>query len=195
MIRFLNAAQRALCADGQILLTEETASTVASQETYSVPGDYFKIDAVFLNNMATSQCRLLPMSRQDRDPQNGTGTPRFYYVSGRNVSGSNAYTIGLNPIPDTSGTNDLVIYIRQLPLDMVSGGQAPEVIQPWQDALVAYATWKCYRRRGREWLSMAQDAHAEWNEWLQKAKRYVNPLMRDLPYQVYDNGGYASWWE
>ena len=30
---------------GQILLTEETASTVASQETYSVPSDYYKIDA------------------------------------------------------------------------------------------------------------------------------------------------------
>ena len=160
-----------------------------------MPSDYYKIDAVFLYGATGSQYRLLPISRQDRDATQSTGTPVFYYVSGGNVSGSNSYSIGLNPIPSSSGTNDLIIYIRQLPADMVSGGQAPEVIQPWQDALVSYAVWKCYRRRGKDWIAMAQSAQQEWMTWLQKAKRYVNPLMRDLPYQVYDNGGYMSFWE
>jgi hypothetical protein len=196
VVAFLNQAQRKLCAVGQILLTEETASTVASQETYSVPSDYYKIDAVFLARGAgQTNIRLLPMMRNDRDPSASTGTPTRYYVSGRNVSGVNSFVIGLNPVPAASGTSDLTIHIRQMPLVMVSGGQAPEVPQPWQDALVSYAVWKALRRRGREWQSLAQEAAAEWADWLKKAERYVNPLMRDVPNQVYDNGGYLGWWD
>src|SRR3990167_4835153 len=127
ILQFLNEGQRKICWDGNLMLTCASASTVASQEVSSVPTDYLAIHAVFLYRSTGAQRKLVPMSLNERDPSKSTGDPSFYYIAGRNVSGANANTFGLNPIPSASGTSDLEVYYTQSPLAMVSGGQAPEI--------------------------------------------------------------------
>lgn len=189
----LNEAQRIMCFEGKVLMTCATASTVAAQEEYSLPSDFGKMEAVFLYSSTTAKQKLTPIRVGQRDPLKTQGIPAWYYVWGLNVSSVNAITIGLNPIPSTSGSSDLEIYYRQLPLTMVSGGQAPEVPTQWQDGLTAYAAWKTYQRRGREWQSMARDAQAEWQGWINMAKRYTNPLTTDSPTSSNDSAGYMYW--
>jgi len=191
MVRFLNIAQRNLCAEGDIMLSHWTASTVASQEEYSVPSDFLNGSAVFLYNTTTGhKVKLKPITVHQRDPNKTTGNPLYYYIHGLNVSSVNSYSIGLNPIPSTSGTSDLELWGRQQPLTMVTGGQAPEIMTPWQDYLVAYAAWACYMRRGPDFKAMADDMWAIWTRGIEKAKAWRNPLMNDYPIEAVDTAGY-----
>jgi len=173
-------------------MTCAVASTVAAQEEYSMPSDYLRMECVFLNR-TPDKLKLTPIRVTQRDPRASQGVPERYWIWGLNVSSVNSLTIGLNPVPLAAGTSDLHIYYRQLPLTMVAAGQAPEIPIQWQDALVSYAVWKTYRRRGREWAQMAREAQTEWEEWLKRARRYSNPLMTDVPTQVLDTGGYHTW--
>lgn len=193
MVRWLNMAQRNICAEGNILISNWYASTVASQETYTVPSDFLRVLAVFIYNTTTGTKRKLrPIDIQMRDPAKNTGSPAFYYVGGINVSGVNSYMLGLNPIPSSSGSSDLELYGRQQPLTMVAAGQAPEIMTPWQDYLVAYAANRVYMRRGPSYASMADRMWAEWERGIQKAKEFKNPLMEDWPTTIPDAAGYGS---
>ncbi len=195
MIRWLNIAQRNLCAEGDLMMSSWTTSTVANQEEYSVPTDFLHVSAIFIYNTTSGAKRKLkPMDIQQRDAGQRTGTPLYYTVWGRNVSGVNSYTLVLNPIPDSSGVNDLVMYGRQQPLTMVAGGQAPEIMTPWQDYLIAYAAWASYMRRGPEWQPMADRMWMIWERGLKKAQSWVNPLMDDFPTTITDVMGYGVMW-
>lgn len=191
-IRWLNIAQRNLCAEGDLMLSSWTTSTVASQEEYTVPSDFLKVRAIAIYNTTTGvKQKLKGIDLQQRDFSQQTGSPAFYFISGRNVSGVNNYTIGLNPIPSTSGSSDLIMYGRQQPLTMVTAGQAPEIMTPWQDYLIAYAAWAAYTRRGKEWQSMAREMWALWERGLKKATEWHNPLMDDFPTTITDVMGYG----
>jgi hypothetical protein len=191
ILRFLNEGQRKLCLEGGILVSCWTTSTVASQEEYSIPADFTRVRSVFLYQTNGSQIKLTPIRMEQRDPSQSLGTPVFYYVWGLNVSSANQPTICLNPIPSTSGTSDLRIFGHQVPLDMVSGGQAPEVMWQWQDALSTYGVWRCLQRRGLKYESMARDAQAEWEDWVNQARRFHNPMGLDQPTTMVDTGGYT----
>lgn len=193
IVRFLNIAQRKLAFETDILLTCATASTVASQEVYSVPTDMLHVVAVYINRSGTKQ-KLRHISVNQRDPRGSPGTPQFYYVWGRNVSGSNSYVIGLNPIPADSGTSDLEIYYKQQPVTMVNDSQAPEVFTPVRDALISYACWKVFARDHTASLPLADRYRSEWEEWLRKIKEYINPLSHDTPTLIQDTAGYTVVW-
>ena len=192
MVRFLNIAQRNLCAEGNIMISYWTSSRVASQETYTVPSDFLRVLAVFIYNTTSGhKQKLRPIDIQSRDPSQSTGNPLYYYVGGINVSGNNSYTLGLNPIPSSSGSSDLIMYGRQQPTTMVTGGQAPEIMTPWQDYLIAYAANRCYVRRGPQWGSHADRMWAEWERGIKKAIEFRNPLMEDWPTTIQDVAGYG----
>lgn len=148
---------------------------------------------MFWNN-GTSALKLTPMPVHLRDPEANTGNPTHYYIHGANLSGVNSYILGLNAVPSASGTNDIMLYGKQLPLTMVSGGQAPEVHTAFQDALPAYAEWMIQKRRGRDWQNQANAAGAEWERWIQKAQTWTNPLMMDFPTQIPDIAGLTTYY-
>jgi hypothetical protein len=192
IVRWLNEAQRKICWEGGILVSAWTASTVANQEAYSVPSDWIKVRGVFIANAALSSYRkLVPIRMEQRDARLTTGTPLYYYSWGLNVSGNNVPTINLNPIPDTSGSSDLVMYGQQIGADMVSGGQAPEVMYQWQDALSCYAAMRWYQRLGKDWRPQALDCASEWQDWVNKAKAYKNPMGIDTPTSMNDDMAYT----
>ena len=192
ILRFLNEGQRKISFEGGILPSSWTTSTVASQEQYSVPSDFVRIRSVFLYRSTGSKRKLTHIRMEQRDPQKNTGIPAYYYIWGLNVSGANQPTVNLNPIPDAGGTSDLEIYGHQVPLDMVNGGQAPEVMFQWQDGLSCYAVWRCLQRRGLKYQGMAQDAQAEWEDWVNQARRFHNPMSLDSPSSIEDTAGYSA---
>jgi len=191
MVRFLNVAQRNLCVEGDILLSEWTTSTVAGQEEYSVPTDFLNVSSIFIYDTTVGhKVKLKPITIHQRDPAKNQGYPCFYYVHGLNVSSVNSYTLGLNPIPSFSGTSNLELWGRQQPQTMVTGGTAPEILTPWQDYLVAYAAWCTYVRRGPDFRPYANDMWQIWQRGLEKAKAWRNPLMNDYPMEAADTAGY-----
>lgn len=194
IVALLNEAQIKLCMEAYLMMTKETSSTVASQEAYSVPSDFLKIEAVFIYNTTTGNKRKLrPIDLMRRDPTRSTGDPLYYYIWGLNVSSANSFTVNLQPIPSTSGTSDLEIWIRQSPVAMVSGGAAPEIPEHFQYALPCYAAWKLFQRdQSALSLSLAGMYRAEWNEWVESAKAFINPLTLDQPTTIPDVMGYTS---
>ena len=138
ILAFLNEKQVELCADTDVLLTCLTASTVTNQQEYSVPSDYFSIQAIKLYRTSGDSAKLwLAQCRIDElDPTMATGSPVRFALWGLNVSGSNSMAFFLDPIPNPGGTDDLRIYVRQIPQTMVSGGQGPEVVLRWEHAVV-----------------------------------------------------------
>lgn len=192
----LNKAQRSLCGEGMILLTCAKTTTVAGQETYNLPADYWKMECPFW--YGTTPTHLLPMNVGDRDPRQRTGSPTNYYIWGSNVSSANQYVLGLNPIPAVNGsTNDLEVFYRQMPRKMIHSTEgtavAPEVNEMWQDAMTEYALMSIYRRLGGDFKDLYKDHRAVWQNFMQKAKEYVNPLQFDYPISRRDTGLYT--WE
>lgn len=173
--------------------TCHTASTVADQQEYSVPSDFYSVEGVRWTDSGGAKKWLTPI--KIRQLGDDSGSPNAYAEWGLNVSGANSPAIWLDPIPDASGSSDIEIFIKAMPLTMVSGGQAPEVPVAWQDSLVSYAVWKALRRRGREWQQMALEAKAEWMEWLKAAKKWSATIVTDVPYRTNDTGGYMASWE
>jgi len=196
ILALLNEGQIRICMESYLMMTCATSSTVADQEVYSVPSDFIKIESVFIYNTSTGhKVRLKPMSVLDRDPAKNTGNPLYYYIWGRNVSSANSFTIGLRPIPSTSGTSDIEIFFRQLPLTMVSGGQAPEIPTHFQYALPCYALWKLFQRdQSPIGVSLARMYQGEWDEWVKEAESFINPLTLDMPTTIRDEMGYSVAW-
>lgn len=143
-----------------------------------------KIEGVFIDTKLKAE----PFRVTQRDPREQAGKPTGYYMFGANVSNANAQTINFNPVPDA--VYEVKIFYRQLPLTMVSGGQGPEVPIQWHDSFVSYVLWKVYRRRGREWAEMRNEAKMEWESWMQKARRYAQQHQTDHPTRVDDTAGY-----
>ena len=181
IVAWLNTAQRELCTQGRILLSQWTGATVSGQSDYSVPSDYLEIMACFLYRTTGDMAkRLLPLRPiVERDPAHPTGTPQRAFIHGANVSGNNSFIVILEPIPDFSGTADLEIWGKQLPKTMVSGAQDPEVATQWQDGMVHFAASRCYERlsnAGPHYASLADREFQLWLRVLALAKKYRNPL-------------------
>lgn len=187
ILNWLNIAQRQLCVQGGIQYTSETATTVAGQEQYSVPGDYSKIMAVYLYHTTgdKAQKALFPMSVAERDPRLGQGTPDSFYIHGANVSGDNSFVIGLSPIPDANNAgSNLEIWIRQIPKDMTTSGQNPESMLQWQDCLIHFAAARAFTRLSTAdpgKAALADREMAIWETWLKRARKFQSPMALGIP--------------
>ena len=187
ILNWLNIAQRMLCTAGGIQYTTETATTVSGQEEYSLPGDFLRCMAVYIFHATgdKAQKALYPISIVERDPTLGQGTPKAFFVHGANVSGDNNMVLGLSPIPDANNAGaNLEIWIRQLPKDMVSGGQGPESMLQWQDALVHFACGRAFTRLasmdpGK--IAMADREMAQFEKWMAQARRFQSPMTLGIP--------------
>lgn len=187
ILNWLNIAQRMLCTAGGIQYTMETATTVQGQELYSVPGDFLRLMAVYLYHSTgdNAQVALFPISVSERDARRTQGTPRCFFVHGGNAPTDNAMMIGLNPIPDANNAGcSLEIWIRQLPKDMASGGQNPESMLQWQDALVHFACARAFTRLASmdpAKIALADREMAQWQQWMDKAKKFQSPMALGIP--------------
>jgi len=178
ILSFLNESQVELCADSDVLVSCWTASTVNAQQQYSVPPEYTSVESIHLYRTTGTQSQIWldKVGIDELDPRKATGNPTKFALWGLNVSGDNSPAFWLDPIPNSSGTEDLECYGRQLPKTMVSGGQAPEVRARWQYALSNGAIRLIYLRMAMgdpTFLPLADRAAAIWANDKAEAKQQV----------------------
>lgn len=167
------------------------------QETYNIHPQCLKVECVFLTPASLRPGQLQPDDVANRDAREMKGVPDRYYMWGSNVSGTNQYTIGLQRIPDATVafTDALETFFRKAPDKMIHSTQgtpvAPEVIEPWQDAMADFALMMIYRKLGKTGFSMYQDHRARWEVWITKAQNYINPLQYDYPTIRRDTASYT----
>lgn len=165
ILKFLNSRQVELCADSNCLVSGWIASTVNAQQRYSVPAEYLSVEDIQFFNATYGKYWLDKGPLRSLDATQGVGAPVKFSVWGANVSGDNSPTFFLDPIPNFSGTNDLICYGRQLPKTMVSGGQGPEVRQAEQYVTVLGAVAEVYARLAASDVSLIplmDRAEAKW---------------------------------
>lgn len=186
-----NKAQRDLCLTGNILLQCAKGPFVEGQETYNLPSNYLKVDAVFLTATSGAPNWLRPMDVADRDPSEPKGVPDRYWIWGEDVNLVNAYIIGFAKIPTgfpVAPTNSWEAFYRKRPDTMVHSTVGamvnPEVIPEFQDAMMDYALGMIYRRMSNtrpEFMSFFRLQMDLWKAHLEKAKNYINPMTFDYP--------------
>jgi hypothetical protein len=196
ILAFLNERMAELCADTNVLVSGWTASTVLSQQQYSVPSEYTSVEAIQIyrttGDSKKEWLRKVPLI--DTDAARSPGSPDKFAVWGLNVSGDNSPAFWLDPIPDANGSSDLVCYGRQLPKTMVSGGQGPEVRLRWQYLGVDGALELCYLRMAEgspTTIALADRMHGLWEAGKMKAMEYIT-LDLCAPGYARDTMGY-SW--
>lgn len=150
--------------------------------------------ALFLyQTSGTNSKRMLPLRPiSEKDPTRPTGTPQRGFVHGANVSGNSSLVIILEPVPTSNGSNDIEVWGRQLPKDLVSGGQGPEIATQWHDGLVHYAAYRAFTRLATAGIHYAQLADREFKLWervCKAAKSYQNPL--HIAYAQYKTLSYS----
>lgn len=199
IVGFLNDRQMELCADTNILVSAWTGTCVSGQREYSVPPEYLTTESIQLYRTTNDRAQwwLTRTQLEHLDPRRGAGSPRLFATWGLNVSGDNSPAFFLSPIPDAnSAANDLICYGRQLPKTMVSGGQAPEVRQRWQNALVVGAAADVCMRLApgdSQSLALADRFEAKWNGFKKIAEQEsAQDLYKAM--QAQDTMGYASGW-
>lgn len=195
ILGFLNRRQKELCADTNSLVSGWTASTVKDQQTYTVPPEYTSVEAIRLYQTTgqSIQWWLDKVEMRGVDPRLASGAPERFSVWALNVSGDNTPAFWLDPIPSTSGSSDLVCFGRQLPKTMVSGGQAPEVRERWQIAIVDGAVMNVYRRLAAgdtSFLPLFDRAQGIWREHKAEAEEQA-AVELDAPRMVRDVMGYT----
>ena len=148
ILKFLNEKQTELCSLSDISATTFTTSTVASQQVYNVPPEYTRIKGIQIYRTSGNLQKqwLKRVEVTDLDPSFQEGSPYQWATWGANLSGDNTPVFLLDPIPDASGTSDLIVHCRQLPKTMVSAGQGPEVRLEWQYVVVDGAVAEVYMR-------------------------------------------------
>lgn len=198
ILKFLNKKMAELCADAELLPSTFTTSTVASQQLYNVPPEYISIEAIQIYRTSGNNQKewLTRVDIDDLDPAFTTGIPFQWANWGANLSGDNSPVFALDPIPDTSGTSDLIVHCYQYPKTMVSGGQAPEVRLRWQYACVDGATADVFLRLASgDGTLLAM--HDRWNaRWQEAKKNAIEWAMTDLysPRPAKDTMGYGRRW-
>lgn len=196
ILAFLNRRMRELCADSNVLVSGWTASTGAAQQQYSVPPEYTSVEAIRIYTTTGTQQKqwLRKVALVETDPSAPAGIPYSFAVWGLNVSGDNSPAFWLDPVPSTSGTNDLVCYGRQLPKVLVSGGQGPEVRDRWVDAVVDGAVGLVYRRLAegsRESIAMSDRYEQIWRAHKSAGLEYISMDLYS-PGMPRDTMGYTS---
>lgn len=203
---WLGEAQRILCAEGPILRTCFKGSSKANVEITSLPTpDFFKITRIDIRRAVGApgsgqvNKRIRPMGHITERPTDrstvASDTPSKYAVwAGNDASGNSAKGILWDKNFGTDGTDDLYIYLRQMPKTPADGGQAPEVAEVWQDAMVDYAEMRARLRMSAmdpQQLTIAKSCSEQWEIAKQRARDQVDPEFDDEPVVVQDVAGYT----
>jgi len=195
ILKFLNKRLTTICVDSEFLPSTFTTSTVASQQLYNVPPEYVSVQAIQIYRTTGDQQQewLTKCDIDDLDPTFSEGTPFRWANWGANLSGDNSPVFCLDPIPDASGTNDLIVHCYQMPKELVSGGQGPEVRARWQYACIEGATADVFLRLASgdgTLLAMVDRFEAKWQESKKAAQEWA---MLDLytPRPAKDTMGYT----
>lgn len=174
-------------------MDNQTYSTVAGTQRYSLPDDFQRVRLVRYNGQKCRPKDLIELQKENTN-LNATGAPYWYYIYGDNM--------GFYPIPNTTGAIDLE-YFKTLPT--LTDSQWSELPTDFDDAIMAYAAMRLMRGNGkREMVTSFREQYEDQLNTLRLKYLYDDQNMQ-FGYQVanarswprvwdWNGRGWDQWW-
>lgn len=189
--RAVNEAVRRFCAEEAwpFLLTEWSSSFTTDDAELDLPSDV-SLTRVF--NLAISGSNLsIPRMLIRVDPNegfvlrhqytNGTGTPRWYYITRSNQSTDEAppvtYTAKL--VPASDGDYDVEAQYMAVPVLLSGPSDEPMVPTEYQEALAAWATGKLFMKEHGSISQKASEQFGIYGKVLEQARKDLKAFNLD----------------
>lgn len=165
---FLNQAIRFLGTDLEWTEQKSEATSVEDQAVYTLPDDFISLKDVYFDGRdlpIVERGDLSALNEQWQDAE--SGTPRYAYKSGNSK-------IGFWPPPNADNAG-LTIQIEhyQLPADLSTDIDVPELHTAFQDCLPFYAAFLCEKSLGNR-----KAAEANMTDYEIHKKRFQSKLER-----------------
>lgn len=150
---WVNDAEQRYCAlTGYSVKKDETITSVASQQEYTLPTDIKSVIDVWWG-----YTHLIETDIEKTVVENNSGTPYAYYVRNNKL--------GLHPVPGTTGTTIRLVY-RSIGGDMTDASDTPIIPEEHQMALVYSPCVMCSLEGDDDRGPMFQ---GKWNALIQQA--------------------------
>lgn len=148
---FINQAIRFTASQILYPRTSGTVSPVASQKTYSLPTDFQHLLIAYYGDVSISGSivKLKPVTHERlseiseswlEDVAGNTGKPEYFMLLSRTQ-------FVLFPAPDTANSvsgNLTRIYYSNVPTDLSSGSESPNLPTAFHDVIATYVAHLCY---------------------------------------------------
>ncbi len=188
--RAINEAIRRFCAEEQwpFLLTEWTSTLAEGVAEIDLPSD-ISLTRVF--NLSIDGTNLaVPRMLERVDPKegfvlrhtysNGTGTPRWYYITRSNQSTDEAppVTYTAKVVPSSDGEYDVEALYMVVPNLLTGTSEEPMVPTEYQEAIAAWATGKLFLKE----LGVSQKASEQFGIYakiLEQARKDLRAFSLD----------------
>lgn len=152
-----------------------TVSTVASQQTYSLPADFLYGVALVDDDNDTTVPYIAP----------GLYFQRYGNDTGNTATTADRWTIWeskiyLSPIPSAADTNRYSFYYYRTITKLADDVTEPEFHAAFHPAIVEYCKWKVWERE--EIFEQAQVAFALFKSYLDSMHRFYSSQVAREPY-------------
>lgn len=189
LLTLLNKGERDFVNRTRILEDRATLDLVAGQSRYPLPANWLSARAVFYNDkqgIATNPDRwrrLRPSNLEKRAQENqnflsqnteARGVPHTYWIWGREII--------VEPVPQFSGTADIVLFFKSKPIPITLATQQLNVDDSLSDGLEAYVLWKAWKKEKEP--DLADEAREEYLGFVRQGLRYVKKQSGDQRFRL-----------
>lgn len=123
--------------DWPYLAKIDTIAVTGAQDTYALPSDTSRVEAVLLEGQAQPLNEVAPsVALREDGTTPGSGTPTWYFLWGNNVV--------LRPVPSASGT--LTIYYYRTPTTLTNDGSSPEFAEQFHYIVADFVMQQLWER-------------------------------------------------
>lgn len=189
LLTLLNKAERDFVNRTRILEDRATLDIVAGQSRYPLPANWLSARAIFYNDKqgvltnTDRWRRLRPSNLEKRAQENqnflstaveARGTPHTYWIWGREII--------IEPIPQYSGSADLVLFFKSKPILLTVATQQLNVDDSLSDGLESYVLWKAWKKEKEP--DLADEAREEYLSFVRQGLRFVKKQSGDQRFRL-----------
>jgi len=187
LLRWINRGQLDFVNRTRVMEDKYTTSTQNGVGIYPLPENCLSVHAIFINVATTGQSanwlRLVPSNLEKNAQQapnftatgtGQTGSPGSYMIWGRSLY--------LFPIPNTDGSDDILMFFKSKPLDITASDQPLGLDDSLHEALIAYTLWRAFEKEKE--FEQAIYQRGIYEGYIQQGLRWAKKQSGDQRYRL-----------
>lgn len=164
--------------------TSSSIAIIAGTASYNLPSNLIRLHRLeFIPTGSTQVYPVAVSTYEEMDSvwginQASQASYPSYAVMWGYPGGAATLTVQVFPVPSQAGV--LKIYYYRVPVDMVAGGDIPEIPGGWDDILVHYAEYRAKRKAGNPTWQEAKQIYEEELQRMVDVTTYYHDNMNSI---------------